>query len=404
MTQAPLWTRDFILVSMINFLLVLIFYLLVVVIGLYAVRELQASVSQSGLVVGIFVIGVMAGRLTIGPFLDRVGRRRSMLLGLCLAVVSSLFYFVEAGLGFLIAIRFLHGFALGLAATSVATMIAQMIPAARRSEGIGYFSMSSSLSTAIGPFIGIYMMQHAQFELVFGLCCLLGVIAVVAAMTIKVPELNHQEHRQAQQPAGQLRSPRFLRAGLLEPRVIPICSVIFFCGLAYSGVLSYLSVYAVERNLNEAASFFFLVYAISILLSRPFSGRLMDNHGANIIMYPAFLLFTLGLMTMGFANASLTLLIAASLIGLGFGNIQSCGQAIAIKLVEPSRFGLATSTYFIFFEAGLGFGPFLLGLLIDFTGYGNLYFSLAVLLLLCMLAYYFVHGRYDNKGSHAAAI
>ena len=47
--SAPLWTRNFILASAINFQLILVFYLLIVVIVGYAVAELGASTAQAGL-------------------------------------------------------------------------------------------------------------------------------------------------------------------------------------------------------------------------------------------------------------------------------------------------------------------------------------------------------------------
>lgn len=72
-SQVPLWTRNFILVSAINFQLVLIFYLLVVVIVGYAVAELGASTAQAGLVSGLFIVGTLIGRLLVGKFLEHFG-------------------------------------------------------------------------------------------------------------------------------------------------------------------------------------------------------------------------------------------------------------------------------------------------------------------------------------------
>ncbi|MDD3654274.1 MAG: hypothetical protein PHO01_08845 [Desulfotomaculaceae bacterium] len=61
-----------------------------------------------------------------------------------------------------------------------------------------------------------------------------------------------------------------------EVKVIPIaivCAVIYFC---YSSTIAFLTVYSKEINLVDAASFFFIVYAIVIFFSRPFIGRLFD--------------------------------------------------------------------------------------------------------------------------------
>lgn len=73
MNKPKLWTKDFIIVSSVNFLLTLVFYLLIVIIGVYAVDEYCASTSQAGLVTGIFIVGTLFGRLFIGRIMDSIG-------------------------------------------------------------------------------------------------------------------------------------------------------------------------------------------------------------------------------------------------------------------------------------------------------------------------------------------
>ncbi len=388
MTKTRLWTRDFIIVSAVNFLMVTVFYLLIVVMGLYATREFQASASEAGLVAGVFIVGVLTGRLFIGQSMARLGRKRCMLAGLLLAAVACLFYMVNLGILFLIATRFLHGFAVGIAATAVATVVAYLIPVSRSGEGIGYFGMSASLATAIGPFIGIYMMLHTEFWMILVLCTVLSMVCFLVGLSLHVPELTKDQVAKA--PTG------FSFARLLEPSVVPICCVILLVGIFYSSVLSFLNVYAAERSLSQAASLFFVVYAVTLLISRPICGRLLDRRGANTVMYPSFVLMAAGMATIGLADTGIHLLVAALLLGLGFGNMQSSAQAIVIKSVAPERLALATSTFFIFVDSGLGFGPYLLGLIVPFTGYANLYQLLACLTLASVAIYHLVYGRKER--------
>ncbi len=143
----------------------------------------------------------------------------------------------------------------------------------------------------------------------------------------------------------------------------------------------------------ETASFFFLVYAIFILISRPFTGRLLDRKGDNIVIYPALLLFVIGLVMLNQAYQGWTLLLAGALIGLGFGTLSSCCQAIAINQSPQHRVGLATSTFFIFMDSGVGIGPFLLGFIIPIVGFRGLYLTLAVVVFASIFLYYVLHGR-----------
>src|SRR5690606_30291083 len=137
--------------------------------------------------------------------------------------------------------------------------------------------------------------------------------------------------------------------------------------------------------------------------SRPFTGRLMDMKGANAVMYPAFVLFAAGLVLLGTSQNGLMLLASGILIGLGFGNMQSCTQAVAVKLTPPHRMGLATSTFFIALDAGLGFGPFLIGFLIPYMSFSTLYLILALVVLVSALLYFSMHGKREKAGLQVQA-
>ncbi|MGO1058296.1 MFS transporter [Planococcus sp. FY231025] len=394
-TKPPLWTKDFILTSSVNFFLVLIFYLLMVTIAVYAVDAYDASTSEAGLVTGIFIIGVLAGRLLIGRFLDRIGRKRTMVVGLILFTLTTFFYFLDFGLTFLMFNRFLHGMMLGFAATAAGTIVAQIIPMSRKGEGIGYYSLSNTLATAIGPFIGLYMNQNSSYEMIFALCLACGVASLSISLFVTVPTIEAP-------PAGD-EMKGFKLAQYVEPKAVPITLVIFIAAFCYASVLSFISFYAVERDLVQAASFFFIVYSIAILISRPFTGRLMDVKGANYVMYPAFFIFAAGLLLLSTAESTTMFLLAGFLIGLGFGNMQSTTQAVAIKMTPPHRMGLATSTFFIFMDAGLGFGPYLLGFIISFTGYSMLYAILGGVVAAASILYYFLHGRKERRDNRLAS-
>lgn len=384
--NSKLWTKDFMIVSSVNFFLTLIFYLLMVTIAVFAVDYYSATTSQAGLVTGIFIIGTLIGRLYIGRAIDKIGRKKTLFIGLIFFTLTTLLYFESVGIAFLLMTRFIHGIALGVASTATGTIAAQIIPAARKGEGIGYFSMSTTLATAVGPFIGLLMMQKVSFQVIFVFCLAIGIIALMTTFFLYVPAVE----------TSDVKKPGFQLSSFIEPKAVKIAFITLAIAFAYSGVLSFINFYAMEVDLVKAASFFFLIYSAAVLVSRPFTGRLMDSKGANYVMYPAFILFAAGMFVLSTANSSFTLLLAGALIGLGFGNMQSCTQAVAVKLTPAHRMGLATSTFFIFLDAGLGFGPYLLGFIIPVTGYGKLYGMMAVFVLLSAILYYFLHGKKET--------
>src|SRR5699024_4587758 len=187
-----------------------------------------------------------------------------------------------------------------------------------------------------------------------------------------------------------------------EKKTLPISVVLIVMGISYSSIVSFINSYAMEIQLQEAASFFFLVYAAVLFVSRPIAGRVQDAKGDNFVMYPAILLFSLCLLLLGLAQNAFVLLLAGIPLALGYGTIMSASQAIAIKESPKHRRGLATSTFFIFMDTGMGLGPYIIGMIIPYTDYRGMYLTLAVLIFLSITIYYFLHGKKSKQNTQIA--
>ena len=387
MNKERLWTKDFITVTAINFLIYLIFYLLMVIMASYAIDKFHASTSIAGLVSGIFIIGILIGRLGAGRIIEDIGSKRVLLTGTMSYIITSALYIAAMNVPLLIIIRFLHGMAYGIAGTATGTIVAQIIPVSRRGEGIGYYSMSQIFATALGPFMGILLSQYVDFRMIFIITSIIAVISFAIAFVVSGPTYKAPKKDQVKGVKS------FQISNFLEFSAIPISIIVLIAGFAYSVVLSFLSLYSKQLHLEEAASLFFLVYAIIVVVSRPFSGRLLDARGANFVVYPCLFIFAIGMLLLSQASHGITLLLAGAIIGLGYGNFFSCGQAISIKEVPPHRLGLATATYFMFLDVGFGVGPYLFGSLVPFTGYRGLYLTMAMVILATIMLFYFLYRR-----------
>ena len=387
MNKERLWTKDFIVVSTTNFLIYLVFFLLMVIMASYAVDKYHATTGTGGLVSGIFIIGILIGRLGTGHIIEDVGSRRVLVIGTLLYIITSTLYFAAINLPLLILMRFLHGFAFGVANTATGTIAAQIIPRGRHGEGIGYYSMSQILATALGPYLGIVLSQRVDFKMIFLIASLVAAISFAISFIVSQP--SYKPPKQVQTKTVK----QFQISEFLEFRAIPISIIVLIVGFGYSVVLSFLSLYSRQLCLEEAASFFFLIYAIVVIFSRPFSGRLLDARGANFVVYPCILFFSIGMLVLSQATYGITLLLSGAIIGLGYGNFLSCGQAISVKSTSPNRFGLATATYYMFLDIGFGVGPYLFGSLVPVTGYRGLYFVMAMVILSTTLLYYFLYRK-----------
>lgn len=387
--KTPIWTKNFNINFITNFLVYLCMYLLIVIIASYTKSEYHASDSMAGLVSGLFIIGSLIGRFITGKYVNKIGPKRILIIGLILLIITQLFYFIEGALAILMFTRLVNGIATGVTTTATGTIAAYATPQERKSEGISLFSLSLVIGAAIGPFFGLLLINTFPIQLLFLLCLMCGIISFIISFFIK---LNIDTTRDIIKPQTT-ESKKFNINNYIAKEALPVAIIMLLAGLSYSSILTFLQFFAQEINLVTISSYFFIFYAIASLITRPIAGRMMDLKNENVIAYPAFIFLILTFLTLSITNNSWLLILAGLLLGAGYGNISSCMQAIAIKVSPPAKYGIATSTYFIGLDLGLGFGPYILGFVTSAVSFAQLYAIMGVLVLITGVIYYFVHGR-----------
>ncbi|MCH1627654.1 MFS transporter [Fredinandcohnia quinoae] len=389
MGKQKLWTKDFINISLSNFFVFLTFYYLLVTLPVYSLNELHTTKLEAGLVVTVFLFSAIIIRPFAGQWIEAKGKRKILLLSLFIFMGGSFFYFIPDSIISLLVLRFLHGIGFGMATTAAGAIVADLIPESRKGEGMGYFVMSTNLAMVIGPFVGLTALNKAGIYLVFIISVFCAVLAFITGCFINNPKLIQTVVRQ-----GTLSIKKKLTIqDLIEVSALRIAIVSAFLGFIYASILSFVSVFAQEINLLEVSSFFFVVYAVILILSRPFTGKWFDLYGANKIIYPAIICFAVGMAVLGISKSALVFLIAAALIGLGWGTLFPSFQTIAIQNAAPNRRGTATATFLSIYDLGVGIGSSLVGMISAKIGLGSFYLYSSVYVLIGIILYYFIHDK-----------
>lgn len=388
-----LWTRTFVVLMGVNFCSALSFYLIMVKITEFAVDTYGTPTSIAGLLISVFVIAALLTRLFFGGRIDAWGVKRSLFIGAAVNAVSMLLYLVPMGFIPLMVVRIAHGFGFAIMSGSAAAGAALIIPRSRYGEGIGYFSMMQALATGVGPFVAILITNvFGGYVPMFVCSAAVAVLAVLSLFLLDIPP--------RQQEAFEHDAPKHMHAGkgrgigsLVQLSVLPLASTLLLVYVGYSGVLSFITLYAGERGLSDAVSVYFVVYAAIILVSRPPVGMRIDRKGENSTIYFCFVSLAVGFVMLAFADNAVLLLVSAAFIGFGIGAVQSIVQAVIARDTPPAELGKANSTFFMSMDLGSGVGPIVIGAVIPFIGYSGSYLVLAVAALVAGVLYHIVHGR-----------
>ena len=379
MKKDTLWTKDFIFVSMNSFFIFMIFYSLTTVLPFFVIDELQQPEESVGLVVSIFLLASVIVRPFAGKWLDTIGRKKILLLALFTFLVSTCLYFFAKTYVTLLILRFFQGIGFGLATTATGAIAADIVPESRRGQGIGYYGMFMSIAMVMGPYIGLTIIQQYSFTLLFVLCAIFALLSFVFGFFGKIPLKTDDKE------VSNHQSLSFSFRELFETSAIPISIAAGIFAFSYSSISSYVSLFATELGLESIAGVFFIIFGLVIVISRPFTGRWFDLYGANKVIYPALILYIIGIILLSFTEHGFFYLVTAAIIGLGYGAIVPSFQTISVQFAPNHRRGAATATYFFFFDTGFGIGAFVNGLIQAKTSFQLMFFVSGLIILLSIL-------------------
>jgi MFS family permease len=364
------------------------YYYLLVTIPIYLIQDLQGNAAQAGILVAIFYVAAILIRPIAGKWIETYGIKKIFLISLIIYLVAAFMYFFTTTLISLAVLRFVHGIGFGMITTSTGTIVASIIPNGRKGEGMGYYGLMMNISMALGPFVGLLAITQWGSSVMFIVSAVSVVIGTITGFLISLPkgEIKATTEKTVKQKGLKMKD-------LIEMSALPISLVSFFFALVYASIVSFVSVYAKELQLTEIASYFFIVYVIALLISRPFTGKWFDQYGANVIMIPSIISFALGMFLLSQAEGAFLFLLSAAFIGLGWGTIFPSAQTIAIQVAPPERKSVATATFLSTMDSGIGIGSVIVGIVGAQLGYSSLYFYSSIMVLAGLVVYYLLHGK-----------
>ena len=383
MKREPIVTRNFVVCWTLMFFNAMFFFVMFTGMTSYSENGLGLAGASAGLLTSALIVGDLAARMLCASRVDRWGKRRAMAVGMAAAAVVTPLYFVVTEPFALAAVRVVQGFAYGLAGTAINAAVVEGLPASRRGEGIGYFSLSFTISSAIGPFLTLWLLRNGSYESLFVLA------TVFASVTALLSLLMRDDRAEfASEPKGSRTSVR----DFVEPSAVPLSMVGFLFFFAYSGVLTFTSLYGEDIGLEDVATFFFVFISIGTLVSRLFLGRLYDDHGENVALLPFFLVGIVGFFLYAEASEGWHLVVAGVFLGFLMAQLSSVVQSVIVRDAPRSRYSVAISTFNIFLDLSYCIGPMLHGALKDALGFHGNFLLMTAIAVVDLVLYLAVHG------------
>lgn len=378
--QEKLWNGRYIFMLFLGTLTSTSFFMVAPTLSKYAI-QLGATLPVAGVIAGLFSITALVARPFGGIAADRLNKKLVLIIATITMGIAAIGYSLSTNIPMFVAFRVLHGIAFAVSGTTNIAFVASFIPKERLGEGIGYLGLGQILSTAVGPNIGLLIGNTYGFNNTF---LISGIILLVAA--VLMTRITYQPIVKIAKTGEKLPRKRIVLQDLIATQVLPLAMIGGIFSLSNGIVSSFLVLIGEERGIKNIA-LYFTVNAICLFMVRPMAGKLADKSKLSYILYPALFLAGMEALVLGRATSLWMILAAAVLKSFGQGSAQPTLQSHCVKMLGPSKSGVATSTFFIGADIGQGLGPIIGGVISASFGYNVMFYIVAGIFVVGMAAY-----------------
>ncbi|HGM7028939.1 TPA: multidrug effflux MFS transporter [Serratia liquefaciens] len=264
--------------------------------------ELNTSTATAQLSLTAGLLGLGVGQLIFGPYSDKLGRMRPLLVSLALLLFASLWCALAPNIDQLLIARLLQGLAGAGGAVISRAMARDLYSGHELTRFFALLMLVNGLAPIVAPVLGGAMLQFMDWRGIF------GVLAGIAVLLFTLASLKLSESLPAERRSqgGILAMLQSLGGLLTQRQFMGLCLT---QGFVMAGMFAYIgaSPFVLQQIYGLSPQMFSLCFAINgvgLIISAQISSRLSIHWGERKVLK--------GGLTLA-AVSSLLLLLAASL-------------------------------------------------------------------------------------------
>jgi len=361
------------------------FGIVVPLLPIYA-DQLGASALEIGFINAGFSLALLAALPIMGRLSDRSGRKVFLCSGLALLTVASLGFIWAQNPLQLIIVRFFQGIGASMHLPIAQAYLGDITPKGEEGKWMGHFGAILFGSMSIGPLFGGVLTDLFSINTTFlamAALCLVGLIATL----IFLPEV-------AKRTIAAKQSAAF--TGLRKSNVLKGAFAFRMAnGFGMASVMTFLPLLA-SQNLGLSVSLIGLLIAsrTPLALLQSYTGTLADKYGRRGLVVGGGAVAIIFIALMPTAGGFWPLLIIHALMAIGIAFAMPANTAYVVEEGRIFGMGASMALFMMAMQIGMGFGPILLGGIVDFMGIESAFYSAAIILLMGIAAFiWFTRGH-----------
>ncbi|MCT7765016.1 MAG: MFS transporter, partial [Lactobacillus iners] len=287
--------------------------------------------------------------------------------------------------GLLILFRLINGTGFVLATICMTTWLAFLVPRRFVGEAMGFYGLMNALAMAVAPLIAINSYKVIGYRYSMMIASLAAVIMLIMIKFVK----NHAI------PQNKLSLKNIKHIRIIQKDTIPVALLMLFFSIPYFATQADLVEYVAMRKLSVSVGYFFLIYALSLLIIRIWLKRFFDTIAFGFWFWLSLIAMIIFLISMAFMKNNFIMLIAAVALSIGYGVIYSINQTTALLLSPLDQQGLASSTVYLGLDLGMASAPILGGIIASTIPHFYFY-PIMLIMVPFVLVIYFIYRKKLN--------
>lgn len=375
---------DVILVMAASFLFMFSVMFVTPLINGYAL-SLGADSILAGIITGSMSIVSIFLRPIAGNLVDLYSKYCLSLIGGILILIGVSGYWLVNTSGLLILFRLINGTGFVLATICMTTWLAFLVPRRFVGEAMGFYGLMNALAMAVAPLIAINSYKVIGYRYSMMIASLAAVIMLIMIKFVK----NHAI------PQNKLSLKNIKHIRIIQKDTIPVALLMLFFSIPYFATQADLVEYVAMRKLSVSVGYFFLIYALSLLIIRICLKRFFDTIAFGFWFWLSLIAMIIFLISMAFMKNNFIMLIAAVALSIGYGVIYSINQTTALLLSPLDQQGLASSTVYLGLDLGMASAPILGGIIASTIPHFYFY-PIMLIMVPFVLVIYFIYRKKLN--------
>ncbi|MEI9476538.1 MAG: MFS transporter [Deltaproteobacteria bacterium] len=250
-----------------------------------------------------------------------------------------------------------------------------MSPRAHRGQSLSYFLLASNFSLALSPPIGMFIINHFSFTVLFLVCS--GASLCCLCIT---SQLRRTQIAPSEDSPGR-------KEFLLSSKALPASIISFFNMIVWGALTAFFPLYAVNQGVADPGLFFTAIAAM-LFVARAFGGRILDLYSKERVIPTLITTYVISMTLLAFSKSLPMFILVALIFGIGNAFLSPIVMAYALDRAGSSP-GPVVGTYTALSDLGLGLGPVIMGFIVRFSSYPVMFLCLAFTAVINLIYFYF---------------